>query len=115
WSAGGVESVWIDLSADLPDKKRNGRLLPSSGGTGSKLNAASKRFREKKRLSIFATNDHTLPSCPVAVITSMKPTRPESANAPHSNPTRIRIAAIRTTVRFAAGPARAINAARLGY
>src|ERR1041384_369674 len=75
-------------------------VLPSSGGAGNRLNIPSNRLSRKNASSTTPR----IPGCPET----------PGTNQPEPLPIRIRIAAMIINVKFAAGPASAIKAARRG-
>src|SRR5439155_24958709 len=86
--------------------------LPSRGGKGSRLKAASRRLREKRMLRKVA-NPSVQPAADAAA-TCAKRTETGGDKIPAAMPLRIATAAITNSTTFAAGPARAIQAARCG-
>src|ERR1700678_7701 len=88
-------------------------VFPSSGGTGSKLNVPSSKFKTKTMLKKVAANPAS--PGPTGSTTWGQLTESGMANTWKNIPPRIAPAESGTKVKFPAGPPSAIHAARRGY
>ena len=94
-----------DISSVMP-------VWPSSGGNGRRLNVPSRTFMTNSKLSSVAA----APAAPgtAACVMWEKPAYSGTRKTPSAVPARIATPAQTTSVKFAAGPASAIHAARRG-